>query len=761
MMRGPHNASSSIRALPRRISLVAICYALLVLFGWTIDSPWLKGLSAHRVPMHPVTAVCFILVAAAVLLLEKSGRRERRVALACAAVPLVLANIQLFSYLAAEGYVPGAILFHGQLAVTRVAPNTALNFILLTVAIFASRGHSRRHLWIYQSCALLFMTITFLSVLGHLFGATAMFGVGGHIPMALNTALLFQLLSVAVLLMTPDRGVARILFGKGIGSQMAKRLLVASIAIPCLIGWLRLEMERAGWLDAELGVSMMVALDAISLCAVSCWAAHSLNRVDGQRRQGALDLTLAYEDLERRVQQRTSELAATNATLQSEMTARSRIQDQLRHSEERLRLLVDSINEYAILMLDSQGRVATWNAGAERIKGYSSTEIVGQHLSCFYTAEDVNADKPASDLRIAAEQGRFEDEGWRVRKDGTLYWASVIISAMRDPDGQLCGFSKISCDMTERKCAELQIKQLNTDLALQLNQLERVNDDLAHKNQENETFVYSVSHDLRSPLVNLQGFSKELALVAEEVREIISSSGLDDQPRERGIELIDENMSRAISFIQTSVIRLSNIIDALLRLSRAGRVEYQAQHVVVQPIITRVVESMGSTFYNQGATPIIGTLPPAWGDPTAIEQVFANLVDNALKYLDPNRPGKVEIGCLDPADDADPTLAATATYYVKDNGLGIPEEATQKIFLAFKRAHPDVAPGEGMGLAIVRRMVERHGGSIWVESTPGVGSTFYVKLPTELARPMFHPASRSEFEERNNNDARTISYSFS
>jgi signal transduction histidine kinase len=259
-------------------------------------------------------------------------------------------------------------------------------------------------------------------------------------------------------------------------------------------------------------------------------------------------------------------------------------------------------------------------------------------------------------------------------------------------------------------------------------ELAQANRDLAHRQQENELFVYSVSHDLRSPLVNLKGFSQELAEVCAEVRALLADESVPQSLRERGLTLVDNEMSESIGFIQTAVTRLSRIIDALLQLSRVGRVEYQWQTVDVAPLVQAIIASMAVTIDEKGAHVSVDPLPAVWGDPLAIEQVFANLISNALNYLDPARPGCVVIGCSDEATVTGPGQALY-TFYVRDNGLGIPEAHRPRLFQAFQRLHPQMAEGEGMGLMTVRRIVERHAGKIWVESTAGVGSTFFVTLP--------------------------------
>jgi signal transduction histidine kinase len=255
--------------------------------------------------------------------------------------------------------------------------------------------------------------------------------------------------------------------------------------------------------------------------------------------------------------------------------------------------------------------------------------------------------------------------------------------------------------------------------------LTRANHDLGQKNEEIEMFVYSVSHDLRSPLVNLQGFSRELQLAREELQKLLQGdpSAAD---RQRALALAEREMTESVHYIQTAVTRLSSIIDALLRLSRAGRVEYHPKMVDLQSVIRRIVEAMRGSITERGAEITVQDLPPVWGDPAAIEQIFANLIGNAIQYLDPQRAGKVEIGSTTREVEG---IEKALTYYVKDNGLGIAGKYLGKVFAIFQRLHGDVAKGEGVGLALVRRVVERHGGQVWVESTEGAGSTFFVAFP--------------------------------
>ena len=280
---------------------------------------------------------------------------------------------------------------------------------------------------------------------------------------------------------------------------------------------------------------------------------------------------------------------------------------------------------------------------------------------------------------------------------------------------------------TSRRLLEAERIQarFQADLARRAGELARINETLRQQTQENEMFIYSVSHDLRAPLVNLQGFSKELIRACDELRVALRESSLAAGSRQRIERVVDEDIGEALHYLQTAVLRASHIIDALLRLSRIGRVEYRRQKVEVHDIVQRVIDAMQGSIRARRAQVSVGEVPAVWGDPTALEQVFANLVGNAVNYLDPLREGRIEIGTT----RAPPGVHSLRIFYVRDNGLGIPTIALPRLFNAFQRLHGNATAGEGIGLALVRRVVERHGGRVWAESKEGVGTTFYLSLP--------------------------------
>lgn len=431
-------------------------------------------------------------------------------------------------------------------------------------------------------------------------------------------------------------------------------------------------------------------------------------------------------ELEERVQQRTAELAKANADLQSEVEVRAQAEAAARESAARLQAIVETAVD-GIITINDRGIVETMNPAAERMFGYRADEVTGRNVSILmpepYRSE--HDSYLANYLRTG--ERKIIGYGREVRgqhKDGTDFPVELAVSEMILGTRRI--FTGLVRDITARKRAEEHLRHAIAELA-------EANRDLTQKNAENEMFVYSVSHDLRSPLVNLQGFSKELEKASEQLSMLLDDESIPPSARDRGRAILDGKTAKSIRFIQTAVLRLSNIIDALLRLSRAGRVEYRWEQVDVAGVASRVVSSLYGTISEKGAAIRLGDLPPAWGDRTAVEQVFANLLGNALTYLDPARPGRIEIGCLPPGSPNAPE--GFRVYFVRDNGLGIPEGHRAKIFQAFQRAHSGVGSGEGLGLTIVARVVERHRGRVWVESRSGEGSTFFVALPaTRLDR---------------------------
>ncbi len=376
------------------------------------------------------------------------------------------------------------------------------------------------------------------------------------------------------------------------------------------------------------------------------------------------------------------------------ITQRKQMEEALRESDEKLRLLVGGVQEYAILMLDLEGRITTWNEGAERIKGYRAEEIIGQHFSKFYTPEAAALGKPALELKKAAEQGRFEEEGWRVRKDGSRFWASVVVTPLRDRTGQLRGFAKVTRDITERKRIEEQLERQRSELT-------RSNIELIAANKELEAFSYSVSHDLRAPLRSIDGFS--LALL-EDYEEKLDAEGKDNLHR-----------------VRAATQRMGVLIDDLLDLSRVTRAGMKVQKVDLSVMGRAVAAELKNSQPGRRTEFHIQEGLEAHADSNLMRIALENLLENGWKFTSKRESACIEFGQTN--------NNGSRVYFVRDDGAGFDSARATRLFGAFQRFHDkNDFPGTGVGLATVQRIVQRHGGRIWAESVLGKGATFYFTL---------------------------------
>jgi PAS domain S-box-containing protein len=366
-------------------------------------------------------------------------------------------------------------------------------------------------------------------------------------------------------------------------------------------------------------------------------------------------------------------------------------------NEDMFRLLFESIQDYAIFVMNPDGIVKTWNRGAEMMKGYGADEIVGQSFSRFYLPSDIEAGKPRMLLAHAARDGRVTDEGWRVRKDGSHFWASIVITALYDPQGALKGYAKITQDMTERKQTE---DELHDTLFL----LEQANKKLEELDQLKSLAISVATHELRSPLTAVKSYLDNLFEgVAGEVPEKIFYY----------LTRIGYNTDR--------VIRLVNMLLDISRIE-AGHMQLELHTVSVSEIITDVLKDFEGTARTKEIAIYASAVrdAPVRADRDRVEQVLHNLLHNALKFTPPG--GEIVV-------QSQMTENEKVTITVADTGCGIPPGHEEKVFLKFHRAPSPVQEGAGLGLAISKCLVELHGGKIWVESEPGGGSKFSFTLP--------------------------------
>lgn len=368
---------------------------------------------------------------------------------------------------------------------------------------------------------------------------------------------------------------------------------------------------------------------------------------------------------------------------------------------EQYKLLVDSVQDYAIFMLDTNGYVRTWNKGAQRIKGYKQDEIVGKHFSSFYTAGDIASEKPKKELEIAVRFGRVEDEDWRIRKDGSRFWASVVITALRDKGGELVGFGKVTRDLTERKLHEDQLSRANTLLKAQQRDLEQLN-------QSKDEFISLASHQLRTPATAIKQW---LGLYVEGLHTGLPPQHLDI------IKKAYESNERQIQ-----------IVNDLLKVAQvdAGKVRLRLDEIDAVALAREIIEDFREIVaQRQQNIKLKAETKPGiiQADRRNLRMALENLISNASKYTYPK--GTITIRLYHDDD--------TMKIAISDTGVGIARQDIPTLFGKFKRvpnALSDEVGGTGLGLYWASKIVQLHGGGIEVKSKVNVGSTFTVSLPT-------------------------------
>ena len=490
-------------------------------------------------------------------------------------------------------------------------------------------------------------------------------------------------------------------------------------------------------------------------------------------------------------------------------------------SEERFRILVEQVKDYAIIMVDVSGNVSSWNKGAENIKGYKREEIIGKPISVFYTDDEIKRNEPLINLRTAKEKGRYEVEAWRKKKDGSLFWADVIYTALYDDRGNLKGYSKVTRDITEKKESEDRLKRTNhfldailenipnmvfvkevkelrfvrfnragedllgynkndligkndfdffpkeqaefftgkdrealrtegvtdipeeliqtatgskwlhtkkipligrdgkpeyllgisediTERKLNADRIKSLNNELQNSitqlessNNELEAFTYSVSHDLRAPLRAIHGYT---AIIEEEY----------------GDKLEDE-AKKMMASVMSNAIKMGQLIDDLLALSRMGKKELQKKETDMTHLVNKCIDELKRSVDFSKAKIIVDKLPSVNVDPALMFQVFFNLISNAVKYSSLKEKPVIEITSV---KDGDETI-----FVVRDNGTGFDMKYYNKLFGVFQRLHDaSEFEGTGVGLALVKRIVTKHNGRVWAEAEVDKGASFYVAL---------------------------------
>ena len=456
-------------------------------------------------------------------------------------------------------------------------------------------------------------------------------------------------------------------------------------------------IARAAALSLELGTTITPGFEALAFKAsrgIEDIYELTYIRKDGSRFPAIVSVTALRDD----------DLAVIGYLLiGTDNSARKHVEEKLRWTEESFRLMVESVTDYAIVMLDPEGRIVSWNTGAQRIKGFQTEEIVGRHFSAFYTEEDVASGKPQYDFQRASADGRYEVEGWRIRKDGSLFCANIVFTAIRDQAGNLRGLAKLTRDLTERNKVEAILTNATA---------------LAEKaNLAKSDFLSSMSHELRSPLNAILGFAQLMEsdtpaptpAQSESIIQILNAGWY-------LLELINEILDLAT--IESGKLSMSvepvSLNEMLLEC-----------HSMIEPLAQR--RGIRMSFPRSDAAYCVNA------DRTRMKQVVINLLSNAIKYN--TTGGSVDLTCT-----ANPT-SGRIRVAITDTGAGLPQEKVDQLFQPFNRLGQEVKgeEGTGIGLVVSKRLVELMDGVIGVESTVGKGSTFWVELPS--TSPLVLPAA--------------------
>jgi len=369
----------------------------------------------------------------------------------------------------------------------------------------------------------------------------------------------------------------------------------------------------------------------------------------------------------------------------------------LKKSEERYHKMIEEVQDYAIVLLDTEGYILNWNLGAEKIKGYTEEEIIGKNFREFYLDHDRKNKLPEMLIKQAHDTGRAMHEGWRRRKDGTRFWGSIVITALHDDADNIIGFSKVTRDLTERKLADDRI----------------ANDakDIEFRNKQLEEYAYIASHDLQEPLRKIQIFTE---LLEEDI---------DNK----------EAVARNIGKIKTASRRMSNLIKDVLKYSQLSRADELFEIIDLNTVLATVKEDFDLLTEQKSVTVHHTTLPVITGIPIQLHQLFSNLFSNAIKFSSNNPRIEITAEALLPAEVKSYPQLNTDRSYVKilfkDNGQGFNQQYGDQVFKMFKRLTDNA--GTGIGLALCKKITENHNGHIGVASEVGKGTAFTIVLPVK------------------------------
>ncbi|MEW5939032.1 MAG: PAS domain S-box protein [Chloroflexota bacterium] len=766
----------------------------LVLAGWYYDISPLKSILPGLETMKANTALAFLLGGLALLLEngEASGRVRQIAGGICSAIIAALGLLTLGEYVFGANLGIDQFLFvDSQTLATsfpgRMSIASALIFALLGVSLLLLDVENSHKFRPAQWLALAGGAIASIALIGYLYGVESLYSVGPYSSMALHTAFASGLLAIGILCARPKNGLMAIAVSEGAGGILLRRVMLLTIFIPAGLGWLNLAGQRAGLYDSNFGLALMV-LGSVGTLAFILWSnTHRLDRVDESRRRSeemyqesrlhwagivnsAMDAIISIDEDQRILafnpaaeslfyyepgqvigrpvtilmperfrkvheghvrafgetavtkrfmgrlgmvygmrangeefplevsisQVKVGEKKIFTAILR-DITERAASEEAVRKSEERFAKAFRASPDAIIISRLSDGQIIEVNDGWEILFGYESAEVLGR------ASVELNVFGDPQDRRRAI--GRMQEQGYLRdfeldirRKSGEIRRASISAEKIEINNAEC--LLTILRDVTERKNAEEEIRRLNAELEqriqLRTSQLEAANKEL-------EAFSYSVSHDLRAPLRAIDGFSRIL---------------LEDYA-----STLESEAQRYLNLVRDNTQQMGLLIEDLLAFARLSRQIPQMQIVAPEKLVRDALAELREEQKGRQVKIEIRDLPACQGDPALLRQAFVNLLANALKFTRRRVVAEIEVGCK--------AIGGQPVYYVKDNGAGFDMKYADKLFGVFQRLHrAEEYEGTGVGLAIIQRVVHRHGGRVWAEGEVDRGAAFYFTLPS-------------------------------